>query len=203
MAQIRPVRQKMRIAILWAAGIAVLLAAILTRPILTDQTFWGSAIRLVGTFILIAAFVGRLWAILYIGTQKNQQVIQSGPYSMVRNPLYFFSFLGVIGALLLMGGLTLTLAGGTLFFAIFYLTAQGEAVFLQSKFGPDFDAYAARVPLFIPKPSLFQGSEINSVGIPALKSTFWDGLVFLAIIPFAEILNWLRSVSDFQLFDLY
>jgi protein-S-isoprenylcysteine O-methyltransferase Ste14 len=36
----------------------------------------------------------RLWCSLYISGYKNSQLITSGPYSLCRNPLYFFSFVG-------------------------------------------------------------------------------------------------------------
>ena len=50
-----------------------------------------------GFIFLIIATLGRLWCSIYIGGYKNNRVINEGPYSIVRNPLYIFSFLGGIG----------------------------------------------------------------------------------------------------------
>ena len=52
---------------------------------------------LAGCTLVGIATVGRLWCALYIAGYKTDKLITSGPYSMCRNPLYFFSLLGGIG----------------------------------------------------------------------------------------------------------
>ena len=46
--------------------------------------------------VLIGSF-GRIWASIYIEGNKTRKLITEGPFSMVRNPLYFFSLLIMIG----------------------------------------------------------------------------------------------------------
>ena len=43
------------------------------------------------TLVIIGGF-GRLWASLYVEGFKTKTLIKEGPYSMVRNPLYFFNY---------------------------------------------------------------------------------------------------------------
>ena len=60
-------------------------------PFVTTVLFFFGAV-LVGI-----ASIGRLWCSIYIAGYKTKKLIAEGPYSMCRNPLYFFSFLGAIG----------------------------------------------------------------------------------------------------------
>ena len=49
---------------------------------------------LVGCLCVGAAMAGRMWCAQYIAGYKNDVLVREGPYSVCRNPLYFFSFLG-------------------------------------------------------------------------------------------------------------
>ena len=60
-----------------------------------------------GLAAIIVAIVGRAWCSLYIGGRKNAQVMQDGPYSICRHPLYFFSTIGATGFGLLLDSLLL------------------------------------------------------------------------------------------------
>lgn len=83
---------------------------------------------------------------------KQQEVTMSGPYAWTRNPLYFGSALLVagfavgshsIGAAILIVG----------YYAAFYpAVMRREEQELKANFGPAFDEYAKRVPLFWPRP---------------------------------------------------
>jgi len=66
---------------------------------LSATTEW--VIDSVALLLLLTACLGRVWCIMYIGGQKNTSVVTAGPYSMVRNPLYVFSFIGAIGLVLM------------------------------------------------------------------------------------------------------
>ena len=90
----------------------------------------------------------RAWAAGHLA--KNQALASSGPYAYTRNPLY-------LGTLLVAAGLALASrsAGlGALFAAVFlgiYLPViELEQQHLRSLF-PDYDAYAARVPVLLPR----------------------------------------------------
>lgn len=53
--------------------------------------------ELVSLLLVIAGAFGRVWASLYLGGRKNATLVQAGPYSLCRNPLYFFSAVGALG----------------------------------------------------------------------------------------------------------
>ena len=51
------------------------------------------------TGITLASFgaAGRAWATSYISGLKMKELVTTGPYSLCRNPLYFFSFILGVG----------------------------------------------------------------------------------------------------------
>ena len=62
-----------------------------------ESTLYHFLLEAAGLLLIVAAVFGRFWAGLYIYGYKNDRIVTKGPYSIVRNPLYFFSFLGALG----------------------------------------------------------------------------------------------------------
>jgi hypothetical protein len=77
-------------------------------------------------------------------------LIQSGPYSISRNPLYFFSWLGGIG--IAMGSQTMLLPAivGVAFLVYYPWVIAGEESVLAARHGDAFANYTAKVPRFFP-----------------------------------------------------
>ena len=72
--------------------------------ILLSESRWETTIPLIGSGLFLMGIIlagiaalGRLWCSLYIAGYKTDTLITEGPYSMCRNPLYFFSFIGALG----------------------------------------------------------------------------------------------------------
>ncbi len=151
--------------------------------------------RLMGTLLIVAGVLGRFWAILYIGTRKNKLIMQDGPYSVCRHPLYLSSTLGVAGFGLLLGSLVVAGFLTLLVFAILYGTAGREEAFLRREFGRAYDDYAAEVPRILPRMSGFHTPDVISVQIAPLQMTYADALVFLGFLPLALAVDWLRAVQ--------
>lgn len=192
---IKPANQKRRIAILRLFAVAALPLILFTRPYWAEDTPPLEMMENIGLLLVVAAVLGRFWAILYIGAMKNRAVLEEGPYSICRHPLYFFSTLGVTGFGLMLGSVTLALILGTVTFLILSATAAREEAWLRGAFGPAYDGYAARVPRVWPRPALFRSSETISVSVRALRVNFADALVFLAFIPLAEGINGAKSAA--------
>jgi protein-S-isoprenylcysteine O-methyltransferase Ste14 len=101
----------------------------------------------------------RLWACGHL--RKNQDVITSGPYAYVRNPLYVGTFLIGFGFCLAasgtrMPGLVLLLVGLPLFTGIFFLyylpyKCRVETARLERRFHEAAKHYNETVPSFIPR----------------------------------------------------
>tara|TARA_R110001599_G_C12277316_1_gene663123 strand:+ start:45760 stop:46407 length:648 start_codon:yes stop_codon:yes gene_type:complete len=107
---------------------------------------------LTGLGILLLAFglFIRLWASLYIVHNRNKNLVCSGPYSIIRNPLYLGNFIAVTGALVMTGSIYATLAvlAGMTF--VYYFTIRYEDERLEHFFGDQFVEFRNRVPRVLP-----------------------------------------------------
>jgi protein-S-isoprenylcysteine O-methyltransferase Ste14 len=114
---------------------------------------------LVGTGVILtgAGEAIRLWAVHHIGAISRTRsgrlgpLIETGPFRLVRNPLY-------VGNLLLWAGFAVTarlvwLAPivVALLAAEYHAIVKWEEQLLESRFGPAYRGYAARVPRWLPR----------------------------------------------------
>ncbi|MCX7286121.1 MAG: isoprenylcysteine carboxylmethyltransferase family protein [Rhodobacterales bacterium] len=195
------VNQVVRINILRVTFLLCLPAILLTESAWPEYVF--EVLEILGLAAVIAAVLGRFWSILYIGGHKNNTVMQDGPYSVCRHPLYLFSTLGVVGLGLLLGSFVLALGLGGLTLLILSVTARKEEAILRGMFGSAYDDYAARVPMILPKPSLFQSPPTVTVSVPHLRENLMDALVFLTFIPLAELMQWIKEMNLFPTFPIF
>jgi len=146
-------------------------------------------------FASIGAF-GRVWCSLYIAGYKNEKLVQDGPYSMTRNPLYFFSFIGAVGV----GLATESFSIPTLIaivFALYYPTIiKKESLRLTEIFGDEYRNYCVRVPLFFPKVSLLNNQLTSYTVNPKIfiRSIF-DAFWFIWFIGICEFIGGLHQAG--------
>jgi len=93
--------------------------------------------------------LGRLWSGRV--TQKaDHRVIDSGPYALVRHPIYAGLILAA-GATAVLRGRLSAFAGAALITLGSYIKARLEERFLREQLGKEeYDAYARRVPMLVP-----------------------------------------------------
>jgi len=95
--------------------------------------------------VLTLSFLGRSFSVM----PEARQLVTTGPYGVVRHPLYLFELLGVVGILLqvrsLAGALLLALVA-----ALQIARARWEEAVLDRAF-PEFAAYRANVPFLVPR----------------------------------------------------
>lgn len=82
----------------------------------------------------------------------GHELVRSGPYRIVRHPIYSALGLHYLGAILATGNLLL--AAGTLLvtFPAFYLRASVEERLLRRELGAAYERYAREVPMLVPFP---------------------------------------------------
>jgi len=200
----KPVNQKIRF---WVARLAFL--ACLPLIVMSQSAWAGHAVmhpvlKSLGALLLVSAVLYRGWAILYIGGRKNQTIIQDGPYSMSRHPLYFGTTLGALGFGLLLGSVLLAVLLGALTLIVLTATSAGEERFLRAEFGDAYDRFSERVRnRILPRPSGFQTPEDVSFNARILRTNFSDALGFLACFPIAEALESLKASGVLGSFTLY
>lgn len=198
-----PVNQKIRINVLRAAFIVLLLLLLFVDPYFGYDTIAHEILEAAGIILLVTGVLGRFWSILYIGGMKNRSVVQDGPYSMTRNPLYLFSTIAATGIGLMMGAFSFAVVVGASIGGILYVTAMLERDFLRAQFGSAYDAYAERVPFFFPNPRLFHTERETTFSIAALRRNLFDACVFLSFIPLVEIVDWFKANHGWSLIAVY
>lgn len=112
---------------------------------------------------------------------------------MTRNPLYFFSTVAAVGMGLVFGSIIVAGILGLVAYLVFRSTGKREADHLLRIFGPTYRAYADATPAFWPNPRLYIDKPKWLFSPPALRSTFLDGLWFLAIFPGLELLEFMHA----------
>ena len=97
-------------------------------------------------------------------------VVEDGPYSICRNPLYIGTFLMAMGIALFLQ--SLTFAAGITVATIFYLsvTVPAEELLLRDKFGPAFIDYCRKVPRYFPRFRNFHTPDRIEISIRGLRA---------------------------------
>lgn len=185
--------QRWRLRALRSFGLLISVLVLTADPAWRDYPVTFASIQVAGMALVIGAVLGRLWATLYIGGRKNSVLMTKGPYSVTRNPLYFFSTVGSLGAGLAFGSLVLGGLAGLTVGTILYATSRAEADLLGSHFGSSYRHYAARVPLFWPQPDIYEEADETSFQPRALKRALGDTILFLLVIPSAQFVEVLRA----------
>jgi protein-S-isoprenylcysteine O-methyltransferase Ste14 len=184
--------RKIALFVLGAGALGVLLFG---RSLWPDELKHGmhENIEAVGLGLLILAIVGRTWCSLYIAGRKKETIVDVGPYSVCRNPLYLFSFIGAAGAGAQFGSFVAALAALLATIGVFTIVVRQEERFLAQKFGETYLAYKSRVPRFLPNLRLWRHVQTLEVRPFMVMRTFADACVFLAAIPLAEGIEWLQD----------
>jgi protein-S-isoprenylcysteine O-methyltransferase Ste14 len=93
--------------------------------------------------------LGRLWS-SNVARKADHHVVDSGPYGVVRHPIYTGITLATI-ATAVMRGTVAGWAGVAIMTAGWYIKARLEEGFLREQLGAEaYDAYARRVPMLVP-----------------------------------------------------
>ena len=138
-----------------------------------------------GFAVVCVAVIGRIWCSLYISGRKDRELCVVGPYSLSRNPLFFFSFLGVLGICFAAQNLTLAVISGAIFASFYHFIIRSEEKRLYEMFGTNFDRYVRTVPRFFPRlavPTIDARIEANVRAFSrSLTEVFWFLMTFVVI----------------------
>jgi protein-S-isoprenylcysteine O-methyltransferase Ste14 len=146
-----------------------------------------------GYALVILCVLGRAYCSAFIGGQKNDTVVDIGPFSVVRNPLYVFSFIGIAG-IGLQSGMVTVFAFLIAVFVLYYprVVAREEA-FLAHKFGDAYRDYTQRVPRWIPNFSLWKEPSEVTMRPRFVRETMLDASLFFLALPAFELLEALHE----------
>lgn len=117
----------------------------------SPATLPGRALGAAAFLLVVIAALGRVWCGLYISGYKEDRIVDAGPYALIRNPLYVFSFIGAIGLGLATGRLLIIILLAAAFLGYYPLVVFAEENNLHEKFGQIYSDYARRTPRFFPQ----------------------------------------------------
>jgi hypothetical protein len=153
-----------------------------------------------GIVLAGSAIVGRLWCAQYIAGRKTESLITEGPYSVCRNPLYFFSLIGSTGVGLCTESLSLTLTIPAVFAVIYPITISNEERVLRKTHGKAYDDYTSKVPRFFPKWSLFREPVKYIVNPKIFRREMIDALYFVYVVGLFKMIDELTSCGVIKTF---
>jgi protein-S-isoprenylcysteine O-methyltransferase Ste14 len=131
------------------AGTFLILLAMLLTPSLESEAVQVTALSLVfigtASAIFCLYWLGRSFSLM----ATARRLVTSGPYSIVRHPLYVCEAVFVLG-MIISHFSVLMVALSALQFLLQYRRARNEEAILRQTF-PEYDEYARRVPMLLPR----------------------------------------------------
>ena len=183
--------ERLRISLTWGYALFIAILAVFGESRL-QTTLLGTVLLTLGGILAALGAFGRLWCSLYIAGYKNNTLVTVGPYSLCRNPLYFFSFIGAIGIGLSTGSFTIPLiiASG---FAIYYpLVVVDEEARLTLLHGVHYQRYRQVTPAFFPRISAFSEPGEYAVQPMIFRKDIGDSIWFVWIVCLLQLVSALR-----------
>jgi protein-S-isoprenylcysteine O-methyltransferase Ste14 len=110
-----------------------------------------------GAAITIAGLLSAVWARVYLGSnwsrsvtiKQNHELITTGPYTLVRHPIYTGILTGIIGSAIALSEVRGVIAVALFFFA-FWMKLRMEEQWMRSQFGETYAAYARKTASLVP-----------------------------------------------------
>jgi protein-S-isoprenylcysteine O-methyltransferase Ste14 len=131
-----------------------------TGTLLREKQIWhvGYGGACVLALVMVAGLAFTWWARIYLGRlwssaitrKEDHTVIDTGPYALVRHPIYTGIIIALLATAAAEGRLS-ALVGAALIIFSFWLKARSEERFLAGELGPEaYGAYRRRVPMLVP-----------------------------------------------------
>jgi len=151
--------------------------------------------EIIGFMLLVMAAFGRMWCLLFVGGKKNDILMTSGPYSIVRNPLYVFSFLGAVGLGMTVKNPLLALALAAAFIAYYPFVVKKEEQKLAILFGDEYREYLSRTPRWFPTFGLYSEPDTMMIHTVYIRNGILSGMWFIWAFLLWELLEYIRSTG--------
>ena len=160
----------------------------------TRAPFVSTVLFMIGCVLVGVASLGRLWCSLYIAGYKTDSLVTQGPYSLCRNPLYFFSLIGAVGVGFASETITLPAVLFLIFTMYYPYVIKREEAELSKIHDDKFKTYFRNTPRFIPKLSNIREPEEYVVKPVVFRKHIFDALWFIWLLGIMEILESLHEL---------
>jgi protein-S-isoprenylcysteine O-methyltransferase Ste14 len=179
-----------------------LVTTIFTRPSFQLETVLHEALDLLGGLLVAMCVIGRIYCTTFLGGHKNQTLITIGPFSLCRNPLYFCSFIGIVGIAVMSNHLVLLLLIPTLFLVIYGALIRREEASLHQVFGGEYAEYCRVTPRFWPRLGRFSLPASLTISPKLLTNAVLDGLLWFLVLPVFEFIEYAQRAGVIQTWSL-
>ncbi len=155
-------REPLLSRLLYLALLGLAIALIIFDPLIFGPLLWrifpaGVAIDSIGFVIILSGLGFAVWARLHLGRYwsarivlaEDHQLIETGPYRLVRNPIYLGGLVAVFGTAVVEGEVRGVLAIVLVLIA-FLRKIKLEERWLRERFGPKYMEYQRKVKALIP-----------------------------------------------------
>lgn len=173
----------------WLVALVSLVLILATRMLFAPREQWHETLELVGYLLVVICALGRIYTTAFLGGFKNTKIIDYGPFSVVRNPLYVFSLIGIAGISLMSLHLSVMLFAPIAIFFIYYFLVRREEAHLAETLGQKYEEYCARTPRFLPRLSLYHAPEVITVNVRYLHRAVLDAFWWFVPFPLFEFLD--------------
>jgi protein-S-isoprenylcysteine O-methyltransferase Ste14 len=136
----------------------------------------------IGFSLVVLGGFGRIWASLYLEGFKTRKLIKEGPYSMVRNPLYFFSLILFLGMCFAIKSIAVSFALLVIFVLFHIPTILNEEKVLLSTHDESYKAYYESTPRLLPnifKYKKTESTDMIQVRIKSIIKRLWEVIGYL------------------------
>lgn len=156
--KIEPAASRVARATLFLLAIVLMTFDRIPVPWLYRQLYPQSLLAFwVGAGITIAGLVFAVWARLHIGRnwsrsvtlKEDHELITSGPYRLVRHPIYTGILTGIVGSAIALAQVRGVIGFGMIAI-LMWMKLRREERFMREHFGERYNAYAQRVAALVP-----------------------------------------------------
>ena len=150
--------------------------------------FFGYLFGLIGVF-------GRIWSSLFIEGNKTQKLIIKGPYSLMRNPLYCFSFILLMGFCFFIKSILVFIAFFLIWIFIYRKTMSNEEKHLINNHNKEYIYYYSRTPKIFPNFSLYRSFDLNekmNIDIKKIERVLIESFGFLFLFGIIKAIEYLH-----------
>lgn len=153
-----------------------------------------------GYFLIAIAAMGRVYCTAFLGGFKNHNIIDYGPFSISRNPLYLFSFIGVCGFALMSVNLIAIIIMPAGFLAIYIPLIKREEIYLEGKFGKAYLTYKKKTPRLFPNFRRYHSPAEVAMTPRTLNNALKDSIMWFLAFPALEFIEWVQDEGYLQPF---
>lgn len=146
-----------------------------------------------GYLLVGLATFGRAWCGLYMFGHKSKELCQDGPYSLCRNPLYLFSFMGAMGVALASERILVVILFALIYCSYYLLVIKFEERRLLKIFGEEYEQYCARVRRFVPGFHNYRSRKTIEINPHLLFKRIAKGMWFFWLFIALEIVKAIKG----------